>query len=907
MSSALYALGRWCFDNGRKVLAIWLVVAAVLGGAGFLLQGKFNNEFEIPGSSSQEALQRLNMTFPQGAALTATAVIVVPEGQDIDALQDTVEPLLDEFKESPIVDDVRSPWFEYVSGQTSPDHRAALATLTLTVTQSPTQAELDTILAAADRIAAQLPEGTEIRMGGQAFEIELPHLSVVEVFGVVLSFIVLWVMLGSALTAMVPIFTALLGVGLAMAIMLGATSIIDINSVTPMLAVMLGLAVGIDYALFIFSRHRDQLRDGMAADESMARAIGTAGTAVVFAGVVNAIALSGLAVAGIPFLTIMGIFASIAVAFAVAIALTLLPAFGGFLGERMRPKAVRRAGAADGAQPDEAAGADGTDRAPAERRKGIFHWWVGVTTTRPVATIVAVIALLGALSLPTLNLVLSLPNAGQGAPDRPSRQAYDLISEHFGDGYNAPLVVTAGIIESTDPLGLIDELVADVEAVEGVQQVVMAVPNTNADTALIQLVPTTATDDPETVRTVERLREVTDGWLDSRGIEANVTGFTAVQLDVTNKLSNAVIPFVVLVVGLSLVLLAAVFRSVWVPIKTAVGFLLSVGGAFGATQLVFNEGWLRQVINLEKPEAIISFMPILLIGILFGLAMDYEIFIGSRIREEYAHGKPAMQAIRDGFVASGPVVTAAALVMFAVFAFFVPAGMMAIKQIAFGLAIGVVIDAFLVRMTFVPAVLALLGDRAWWMPKWLDKALPVFDMEGEALTKQLALADWPGTDALLHAEEVTVEGLLPPTSFTLRPGEVKAIVGPVGTRAAAALALTGRLETESGRARVVGALLPEGASAVRRRTGYIDLAKVPDVTAAIERLRPKPGHVWFIDSIGAVAAESERDALLRLVESARADGTFALVCMASRDAAVTVVTPDEIVRVTEPITEGSLA
>ena len=407
MSAKLYALGRWCFRNGGRVLLIWLLALAVLGGAGFALQGRFNDTFEIPGSSSQEALKRLNMTFPQGSALTATAVVLAPEGRDINESRDELEALLPEFQQAGIVDEVRSPWFEFVDGQISDDGRAALVSLTLNVSETPNEEQLAEIVDAGERVEAGLPEGTEVVMGGQAFEIELPALSATESFGVILSFIVLLIMLGSVLASIVPIFTSILGVGLAMALMLGATGVMEINSVTPILAVMLGLAVGIDYALLIFSRHRDQLGLGMSLEESMGRAIGTAGSAVVFAGLTNAIALSGLAIAGIPFLTVMGIFASIAVAFAVLIALTLLPAFGGFLGERLRPKKARAAMAAGEAPHVRKA----TPRNP-------FSWWVGVTTSHPIATIVAVVAVLGVATLPAANLVLSLPNAGQSPAER---------------------------------------------------------------------------------------------------------------------------------------------------------------------------------------------------------------------------------------------------------------------------------------------------------------------------------------------------------------------------------------------------------------------------------------------------------------------------------------------------------
>lgn len=894
MSAQLYALGRWCFRNARRVLLIWLAIALVLGALGFGIMGRFNDNFEIPGSSSQAALERLHMTFPQGSALTATAVVTAPEGTDVNDLQDEVEAGLSILEAPEAVDTAQSPWFEYIDGMISHDNSAALINLTLNVSETPNDAQLAEITAAGEELEQTLPAGTELVMGGQAYSIELPTVSPTEIVGLVLSFIVLMIMLGSAMAAIVPIVTAVLGVALTMAMLLAATGLMEVNSTVPMLAAMLGLAVGIDYALFIFSRHRDQLRAGMELEDSIGRAIGTAGTAIVFAGATNAIALTGLAVAGIPFLTVMGIFASVAVIVAVVIALTLLPAFAAFLGERMRPKAKKERRAAEG-EPARA-----TRVSPGKR---LFEWWVGVTTSHPIKTIVAVTVALGALSAPTLNLVLSLPNAGQMNKAETARHAYDLIGDHFGPGYNATLVVTGGIVESTDPMGLIEDLRAEVEAVEGVEQVMTAVPNMNADTALIQLAPTTASDDPATIETVERLRAVTDSWEEKYGVEADVTGFTAVQMDVTQKLGAAVFPFVILVVGLSLILLAAVFRSVWVPIKTAVGFLLSVGASFGLTQLVFNEGFLKELINLEQPVAIISFLPILLIAILFGLAMDYEIFIVSRIREEYMHGKSAIDAIRDGFVASGPVVTAAAIVMFAVFAFFVPQGMMAIKTIAFALAVGVAFDAFLIRMTFVPAVLALLGDKAWWIPKWLDKALPEFDMEGHVLTTKLGLADWPGTEAIAHVEEIAIDGLLDPLSLRAMPGEVIGLVAPAQTRAAAALAITGRLTTDSGRARVCGGLLPEDSGPVRRRTRYIDLAHVPDVAVALDAAKPKDRGLVVVDGVELVGTVAEREAFQRLAERARTEN-FAVIVCAGSESAFTLVTPDDVVRAEAH--EGSL-
>ncbi|MBB1514947.1 MMPL family transporter [Tessaracoccus sp. MC1679] len=862
MSAWLYAVGRWCYRRRLTVIGLWLSALLVLGLAAVTFGGSFNNAFEIPSSKSQEALDKLRMTFPQGAALSALAIVVAPEGEQVTDSRTEIEASLEEFGELSMVEAVTSPWNEYVDGLISDSGRAAIIQLSLDFDgQSPTEEQLEPISEVADALQAAMPEGTQVSMGGEAYNIELPHLSVIEAIGLVVALVVLTVVLGSIVAAGLPLLTAITGVGIAMALMFLLTSIFDINSTTPLLSVMLGLAVGIDYALFILSRHRDQLREGLDPEESAGRAVGTSGSAVVFAGLTVFIALLGLGVANIPFLTVMGIFAAITVAVAVAIALTFLPALMGVMGERMRPKPRKAA-------------------AKPRKHGGAFAWWVNLTTSRPVLTIVLVVSSLVALALPALGLQVSLPNAGQQRPDQPARIAFDLIAEHFGPGVNGPLIVTADIIGSTDPLGLMASLKADIEQMDGVASVPLATPNPNADTGLIQIVPETGPDDPATADLVRALQGRADDWEESYGVSTNVTGLTAVQIDISEKLTAALLPFGLLVVGLSLVLLAAVFRSVWVPIKATVGYLLSVSAAFGATALVFNYGFLKEVVNLERGMPIISFLPILLMGILFGLAMDYEVFLVSRMREEYVHGKSPLEAIRGGFVASGPVVMAAAVIMVAVFAFFVPQGMSAIKPIAFALAVGVAVDAFLVRMTLVPAVLALLGERAWWLPKWLDRLLPTFDVEGEVLSTEMALKGWPGDGSLLYAEGLTVDGVVGPIDLKLVPGNVIGLVGPVGARTGAALALSGRLETTGGRARVAGALLPQAAGNARRRVTYLDLAHVDDPALALAQTNP--GRVAFIDSVDLVTTPEARAALNALVDRVRADGAVVL-CAAVED------------------------
>ena len=875
MSAQLYALGRWCFRHAKLVLAAWLVVVLAIGGAALAFRGSFADVFKIPGSPSQVALDKLGMTFPQGAMTQATAIFVAPEGGRVDDFRDVIEETITELQDLDFVNSVTSPWNERITGMVSDDGRAAIVTILVDVKGNPTDDQRAQLTAVADRMAQQLPQGATVDMGGQAFNTELPRLSIVEIAGLGVALVVLTLVLGSLVAAGLPLLTAVTGVAITMAIMMLITRLATINSTTPMLAVMLGLAVGIDYALFILSRHRNQLRDGTPAEESTARAVGTAGSAVVFAGLTVFIALLGLSISGIPFLTVMGVFAALAIVLAVVIALTMLPALMGLLGDRLRPRPR-------------------TARRP--RKGGMFAWWGRVATSHPIVVIVVVVASLGVLTVPGLGLRTALPNSGQHTAGTPSRVTYDLISQHFGVGRNGPLVLTADVISSKDPLKLVADLKEEVLAIDGVAAVPLATPNQNAEVAMLQVVPTTGPDDPATADLVQTLRDRHDQWLERYGVETAVTGMTAMQIDVNSRLVGALLPFGVLVVGLSLVLLAAVFRSVWVPVKATLGFLLSVGGAFGATALVFNEGHLKEFVNLERGMPVISFLPILLMGILFGLAMDYEVFLVSRIREEYVHGKSPVDAIRDGMVASGPVVVAAAVIMFAVFAFFVPEGIGSIKQIAFALAVGVAIDAFCVRMTLVPAVMALLGERAWWLPRWLDKALPTFDVEGEVLTEKLKLDQWPGTDHVLYAEDIAVEELVPDTSLALEAGNVIGVAGPVSSRTGLALALTGRLGVTSGRARVAGELLPGAASAVHRRTRYSDLSQDP---AALISLRPAAGSVAFVDSVESVDAGDER--LAALIERFRSDGSAALVLCASSESIFESLPLDGVFVVDQPV------
>ncbi len=881
MSSVLYSIGRWCFRHGGRVLIGWLLVLAVTGGAALLMMDTFDDSFTLPGTQSQQALDQLGMTFPEMSGASATMVVVTGADRSLDDpdVRTAIEATTDEIGKLDFVRTTQSPYSDMVTGMISTDRKAGLSSIMLTVHMTDfTTEQKDTLLAAADRLQTRLPAGSTVRLGGEAFNATIPTLGVVELLGMGVALVVLVLTMGSLIAAGMPLVVALISVGVSMTLILAATGLTTMNSTTPMLALMLGLAVGIDYALFILSRHREQLGQGLDAEESAARAVATSGSAVVFAGLTVFIALIGLGVAGIPFLTTMGIAAAMAIAITVGIALTLVPALAGLAGERMRPR-PRRLSRHE--QRRRAAGGSFTDdpydiarlrmQAVAEGRGGgPSGWWVRTVTRRPVLTVVAVVLLLCALAVPVRDMQLALPNAGQARAGTPAREAYDLIAEHFGPGYNGPLVVTAQIVGSTDPLGVMAGLKKDIEAMPGVAIVPIATPNRTADTGIVQIFPTTAPDDPATEQLVQRIRAAAPDWKDRYGTDTAVTGYTAVAIDVSQRLGAALLPFGIFVVGLSMVLLTMVFRSLVVPIKATIGYLLSVLACFGLTTLVFTDGVGARLINVEVPGPLISFLPIITMGILFGLSMDYEVFLVSRMREEHVHGRSARAAVHTGFVGSAMVVVAAAVIMVSVFAFFVPeSDRGSLQPIAFALTVGVAIDAFLVRMTLVPAVMALLGDRAWWLPHWLDVRLPMLDVEGSDLARELALRHWPapGEPTVLTAEGLVAgdadRKLNHPVDLRLQPGERLLVTGEPADRTALLLALAGRLPVAEGRARVGGRLL-EQAGRVRRRVAYVDLWRSPDPVVDLARLvdRPTDARQVIVIDDADMAADARTRALL---------------------------------------------
>ncbi|MGJ9414111.1 MMPL family transporter [Aeromicrobium sp. CF4.19] len=811
MSTLLYALGRWSYRHHRRVVAGWLLAVVLAGGLAAVFSEGTNDSFEIPGTESQTALDALDRTFPQLAGTSAYLVIEAPEGATVTepGSRRLIESAVAAIEEVEGVDDAVSPFSDATDIGISDNEQAAQVQVQfrgqLTELE---QAQLDDLMATGDDLEAA---DHTVAFGGDAFTDTGPQLSIIELIGVFVAFVVLYLMFRSLRAAVMPIVTAIIGVAVAMGLAFAATSVVTISSASPLLALMVGLAVGIDYALFIVSRHRELLAADVDAEEAAGRAVATAGSAVVFAGVTVMIALAGLAIARIPFLTIMGVIAAVAVAIAVAVAVTLLPALLGRAGDRLRPRAK-------------------------ERPPGAFSsQWVKATTRYPLIAIVIIVVGLGVAAIPTKDLQLALPDNGAAPTGSTQREAFDLVEESFGPGHNGPLLVTMNLITSTDPLGVVEDIEADLRGLPGVEAIGLATPNETGDTGLIQVIPTTGPSSAETADLVHEIRDRGPGWEQEHDIDAvAVTGLTAAGIDISERLQDALLPFGIVVVGLSVLLLMIVFRSVLVPIKATLGFLLSTGASFGAVVAVFQWGWFADQLHVISVGPLISFLPILLMAVLFGLSMDYEVFLMSRIKEEYARTDDPDEAILTGFVGSSRVVTAAAVIMLAVFAAFVPEGDANIQPIAFALAVGVFCDAFLVRMLFAPAVMRLTGRAAWALPAWLDRRLPHVDVEGEGMHRRIELEAWPARPTAISAAGLTATTPQGPVfndvNISLPEGDWLVVHGPArGGKTALLLTLAGRMAFADGRLRVGGHLLPQEARAVRHLVSLGEMSGVNEL------------------------------------------------------------------------------
>ena len=729
MADLLYRLGRFSYRRRRLVAAAWAVLLLLLGTGVAMFGGSTTDTFSIPGTESQRALDALRTELPAASGASAIVVVKAPAGQTLDspAMTAAVQATVAEVTALPEVAGAVDP---FTSKALSPDGTIGLISVQFTKTLDALSSTAITAFSELD--APPNAAGLQVVPGGDVIG-GAPEIGTTELIGVAVAAVVLVVTFGSLVAAGMTLLTALLGVLAGMAGLFLVTSVVDVSSTAPILALMLGLAVGIDYSLFISSRHRSQLAGGMGTEESVARATATAGSAVLFAGATVVIALAGLTVVGVPFLTAMGLAAAGTVLAAVAVALTLLPAILGFVGRRIMPRGQRK-GAPAAPLDHRGRGALAPPAAPHPATvEGFGFRWARLVTRFRVPIVIAGVAGLAVLAIPVHDLRLALPDSGTAPAGSNQRVAYDLTSEAFGPGFNGPLVVVVSAASADETAALAGKVTATVQTLDGVAAVSPGAANEAGTTQLVTVVPSSGPSSEETATLVGDIRAAVGPLTSGADESVGVTGSTAIGVDVSDKLSSALPIYLLVVIGLSFLLLLLAFRSILVPLKATLGFLLTIGATFGMTVAVFQWGWASSLFGVDKPGPLVSFLPIIMLGVLFGLAMDYEVFIVSRVREEFVHGSHATAATIAGVGHGARVVTAAALIMAAVFSGFVLIDDPTIKTIGFGLALGVLIDAFVVRMTLVPAVLALLGDRAWALPRWLDRITPRVDIEGTNL------------------------------------------------------------------------------------------------------------------------------------------------------------------------------
>ncbi|MFZ2173006.1 MAG: MMPL family transporter [Rhodococcus sp. (in: high G+C Gram-positive bacteria)] len=764
MAGLLYRLGKFSFRRKWLVAGAALLMLVLMGVAAATLSKPTSDTFSIPGIPAEKAMDLMDARFPgagQGMALdaaTAKFVFAAPEGHTLDDPKNlaAVESVIDKIKTLPqlgaaaaaaVTNPVSTSEAELAAAEVNaalppdqrnptvptpqnlsallplnteatpnfPAHAVAYTSVTFDV-ESATDITDDTRDAIDAAVQTGRDAGITVYATGSAVAAPAGD-SPAELIGIAVAAVVLAITFGSLVAAGLPLITAIVGVAIGSLGITAATGIWELSSATPVLAMMIGLAVAIDYALFIVSRYKHELALTDDREEAAGRAVGTAGSAVVFAGMTVFIALVALSVVRIPFLTAMGLAAAFTVVMAVIIAITLLPAVLGIFGRSVFALKIPKLTG---------------EPAPEETSRAVKY--VRFITRVPVVTLVIGVVLLGVLAIPALKLDLALPDDGTAAPGTTQREAYDLISDGFGVGANGALVVVAdatGVAAGTrtEAFGAVVTRISSEQGVKNAQVVDI---NKAGDTAMIQVIPDSGPSEPATQQLVDNIRGSEGALTTSTGITFGVTGQTAIEGDVSARLRASLLPYLLIVVGLAFILLMLVFRSVLVPLSAALGFLLSIAATFGATVALFQEGEFGLIGN---PQPIVSFLPIFLIGVVFGLAMDYQVFLVTRMREYHTHGASPKDAVIKGFHHGSRVVTAAAVIMIAVFASFMTQPDSLVKSIGFALAVAVVFDAFVVRMLIIPSVMVLLGEKAWWLPRWLDTLLPNIDIEGETLHK----------------------------------------------------------------------------------------------------------------------------------------------------------------------------
>ena len=766
MASFLYRLGSTAYRRSWPFLAFWLILLLAVGGLAGAFAQKPSSTFTIPGLDSVVTMEKMQEIFPAAEdptnAPTGNIVIKSPDGATLTdpAVNAEVNEMLAEVRDTgllsnpeTIVDPVmasqglQAQMVPEMEAQGMPPEKIAADVATISPLSrdettgivsvrfdEPSMMDVpaDDIATVTDILDRYNEGDLTVMYNGNTFGATSGEINMTsEIIGLGVAALVLIITFGSVVAAGMPLISAIIGVGIGfLGIQLTTAVSDDISDMTPVLATMIGLAVGIDYALFIVSRFRTELIKATGANDlepkdlaerlrnmdketrahAMGMAVGTAGSAVIFAGLTVLIALAALSIINIPFLTAMALGAAATVALAVLIALTFLPALVGLLGTRVFAARVPGVKAPD----------------PEDDHPTMGLRWVRRVRQRPIAHLLVGVILLGLLAIPAANMRLAMPTDGTATPGTPPRIAHEITADAFGPGRDAPMIALLDLAD-VDPQERPMVMGAGVEkfiATDGVVNAQVVGTTDTLDAAQILITPEYGATNPRTSETLEDLR-ATDV-----GVPFGITGATAIFDDISDRLREVLLPYVGIVLALAFLVLLLVFRSIWVPLIAALGFGLSVAATFGITVAIFQEGWLGII---GDPQPLLSFLPIMLIGLVFGLAMDYQVFLVTRMREGWSHGKTAGNATSNGFKHGARVVTAAALIMISVFAAFMAQDMVFIKTMGFALAVAVALDAFVVRMMIIPATMFLLDERAWWIPRWLDRILPTVDVEGEGL------------------------------------------------------------------------------------------------------------------------------------------------------------------------------
>jgi RND superfamily putative drug exporter len=717
MSKHLYRLGRFSVRRRRWVVAAWVLAVLALGVVGRAAGGELQDKFAIPGTEAQQATDLLHDTFPAQAGASAQVVFHRDAGPLTDAT--ATAAVGDTMRRIAALPHVVAAPDPLSAGRVSADGTTALATVRYDETA--TELGRGAYSQLQDATHAARAAGLQVELGG-----ELPSFSErsgpgsSEIIGLVAAMLILLLAFGSVIAMGLPIAIALIGLGAGMTLITFLSAFVTIPSTAEAIATMIGLGVGIDYALFIITRHRTGLHRGLTVEDAAGRAIATAGQAVIVAGGTVVIAICGLAIAGIPMVTFMGIGAAIVVAVMVLASVTLLPALIGFAGHTIDRFGI------PGLRPRAESGTRDAD--------GRYHGWARWShhvTRHPVVYAVASLAVLLALAAPALDLRLGQTDASQNPTSSTLRRSYDLLADGFGPGFNGPLMVAVDLQDGGQ--AALPALSAALAADPDVAQVGPPAVAPGGGSAVIQVEPRSAPQDAATSELVTRLRADTiPTALAGTGVHAYVGGQTATFIDLSDRVAERLPWFIGAVIALSFLLLMVVFRSIVVPVKAAVMNVLSIGAAYGVIVAVFQKGWGSELFGVHEALPIVSFIPMFMFAVLFGLSMDYEVFLLSRIREAYVETGDNTESVVQGITTTARVITSAALIMICVFLSFVLGDEPTIKMAGLGLATAVFVDATIIRMVLVPATMKLLGDANWWLPRRLDRIIPDLDMEGEA-------------------------------------------------------------------------------------------------------------------------------------------------------------------------------